>query len=111
MLPSFATETVVRIRPAQITERGATFRDWEHATSENIAGCHMQPDATSSDYSDREQAQATYTLWAPVNADIRKGDKISARGATYEVIGVPFVWYSPRNSVDHLTCRLIEWEG
>lgn len=111
MLPSFATETVTRIRPATATERGSSFRDWANATSKSIDGCHVQPDSTSSDFTDREQSTLTYTLWAPVGADVLKGDRIVAQGRTFDVIGVPYCWYSPRGSVDHMTCRMTEWEG
>lgn len=111
MLPSFATETVVRIRPGTATERGSSFRDWTNASSENISGCHVQPDSTSSDFTDRANSVLTYTLWAPVNADVKKGDRITAQGRTYDVVGVPFCWYSPTGVCDHLTCRMTEWVG
>lgn len=111
MLPSFATETVTRIRAGRITERGSTFRDWSNTSELTISGCHWQPDSTTSDFTDREQSQLTYTLWAPVDADVLKGDRIVCAGHTFEVIGVPFHWYSPRGAVDHMTCRMVEWEG
>ena len=111
MLPSFATETVTRIRPATATDRGSTYRDWSNATTKTIDGCHVQPDSTSSDFTDRAQSQLTYTLWAPVTADVEKGDRIVAQGRTFDVVGVPFCWYSPTHGVDHMTCRMTEWEG
>ena len=111
MLPSFATDTITRIRPGTLTERGTTTRDWSTATTEQISGCHVQPDQTSSDYTDRANTVLTYTLWAPVDADVKRGDRITARGVTYDVVGVPFLWYSPTGAVDHLTCRMTEWVG
>ena len=112
MLPSWCNQTVTRIRPAAGTARGATYRDWDNATSADIAGCHVQPDSTSSDFTDREQSVLTYTLWAPVGADIEKGDRITAPdGRTFDVIGVPFLWFSPTGANNHLTCRMTEWEG
>lgn len=111
MLPSFANETVTRLRPGAITERNSIFRDWTTATSKNIDGCHVQPDSTSSDFSDRANSILTWTLWAPVDADVQKGDRIIAQGRTFDVVGVPYRWYSPRNAVDHMTCRMTEWEG
>ena len=111
MLPSFATETVTRLRPAVGTARGTTFRDWSNATSQSINGCCVQPDSTSSDFTDRANSVLTYTLWAPVDADVLKGDRITAQGRTFDVIGVPFKWYSPRGVCDHLTCRMTEWVG
>lgn len=111
MLPSFATTTVQRIRPGTATERGAAIRDWANATTADITGCHVQPDGTSSDYSDREQASLTYTLWAPSGSDIRKGDRVAVDGHTFDVVGVPFAWASPNGAVSHMTCRMTEWEG
>lgn len=111
MLPSFATLTVTRLRAAQTTERGATIRDWANAQSLAISGCHVQPDTTSSDYAERANTIQTYTLWAPVDADVLRGDRIVANGTTFDVVGVPFSWYSPRGTVDHMTCKMTEWEG
>ena len=111
MLPSFATETVTRYRPSTTTERGSTFADWANATSESITGCHVQPDTTSSDFTDRAQSQLTYTLWAPPGSDVMKGDRIEAQGHLFDVVGVPFQWHSPTGAVDHLTCRMTEWVG
>ena len=111
MLPSFATYTVTRIRPAAQTERGSSFRDWENATEAAIAGCHVQPNDTSMDMDDREQTVMTYTLYAPVGADVLRGDRIAYGGHTYDVVGVPFDWYSPTNAVSHMTCRMTEWVG
>lgn len=111
MLPSFATETVQRIRPAQAESRGTTYRDWANAQTVSVPGCLTQPEATSSDYEERQQAQRTWTLWAPPGADIRKGDRIATTAGTFEVIGFPQEWKSPRGTVDHLTCRMQEFEG
>lgn len=111
MLPSFATITVTRLRAAQTTERGATIRDWDHASEAQVAGCSVQQDTTSSDYAERANTIQSYTLWAPVDADILRGDRIVANGTTFDVVGVPFSWYSPRGTVDHLTCKMTEWVG
>ena len=111
MLPSWCNQTVTRIRPATLTQRGSTFREWTQASEADIAGCSVQPDATSSDFSDREQSVLTYVLYAPVDADIIKGDRIAADGKTYDVVGVPFKWYSPTGANNHLFCRMTEWEG
>lgn len=111
MLPSWCNTTVTRVRPATLTQRGSTFRDWTQASESEVKGCNVQPDATSSDFSDREQSVLTYTIYAPVGADIIKGDRIKVDGHTFDVVGVPFKWYSPNGTTDHLFARMTEWEG
>lgn len=111
MLPGFANQTVTVLHPGTVTERGSTFRDWQTATSTTVEGCLVLPDSTSSDINAREQTAMVCKLYAPVAAQIVKGDRVVFDGTTYEVLGVPFKRYSPRGSVDHLSCRMQVWEG
>lgn len=111
MLPSFARETVTRIRPAVAVERGATVRDWTNASEAQVAGCSVQADATSSDYEERANTIQTFTLYAPADADIQAGDRIRAKAGTFDVVGVPAIWCSPYGTTDHMACRMTEWAG
>ena len=43
MLPSWATDTVTRLRATVITQRGSEIPDWTNPDSLEITGCSMQP--------------------------------------------------------------------
>lgn len=88
MLPSFCNDTVVRIRPATKDSRGSTILDWDNATELNITGCSMQPATTSLSTDGRVLGiRDEYSLFAPADADIKKGDKIRFNGQEFIVQG------------------------
>ncbi len=110
-LPSFFRESITRIRPKTITERGSTFADWNNTKSKTIDGCHIQPRTTTSDFSDRAQSDTSFTLWAPYGADIQKGDRIAVWQGTFDVVGEPEYWESPSGTIDHMEIRIEKWVG
>ena len=88
MLPSFCNDTVVRIRPAEKDSRGSTILDWDNAIELNITGCSMQPATTSLSTDGRVLGiRDEYSLFAPADADIKKGDKIRYNGKEFIVQG------------------------
>jgi len=111
MLPSFCRQSITVKRPAETVERGSKVRNWSIPTTHTISGCSLQPDMTSSDFSDRAQSAQTFTLYAPINADLLKGDRIVYGDVEYDVVGVPFRWYSPSGANEHTTCKVTVWEG
>ena len=110
-LPSFFTLSITRIRPKTVTERGSTFADWSNTKSKNINNCHVQQRSTTSDFSDRAESDTVTVLWAPYDADIKKGDRIDTGTGIYDVVGEPFIWESPTGTIDHIEVRIEKWVG
>lgn len=112
MLPSFFRTTVTVERAATTQQRGTTVRDWAHSTTHQVGGCSVQPVATATAWGEVAQP-ATYdaVMFAPPGADIQEGDRVTARGVTYHVEGMPLPWESPTGAVDHVEARLVTWRG
>lgn len=112
MLPSFATETVTRIRPGVKVVRGSEVRDWNNASKLSISGCSVQPAATSLSQDGRVLGIADgWTLYAPYDADIREGDRVRYQGETYEIDGAPRKWMSATGALSNMQCALRRWAG
>lgn len=112
MMVSFATKTVVRIRPGTITERGTTYPDWENATEENIPNCVLAWNDTSMNQEGRVLGIGdSRVLYAPLTADIKEGDRIRYGTKTYEIEGDPMDWESPTGALDHYVINLKRYEG
>lgn len=112
MLPSWANNTVTRLRAAAITQRGSEIPDWSDPDRLEIPGCSMQPAGTSLTQDGRVQGTADgYTGYLPPGADVRAGDRILYNGATYAVIGEPRAWQSPTGRVSSLQVQLERWYG
>lgn len=111
MLPSFCRDTVTRLR-AQITfSRGSEIFDWDNPDAIEVAGCSMQPASTSISTDGRVLAISDeFTLFAPVDADIKPEDRIEFKGKIYEIAGD--VREQPAaQRLEHLEIRLRRYEG
>lgn len=109
---SWTNETVVRLRPGTTTERGSVIPDWSNPTTANITSCSMQPASTTLSMDGRVLGISDgYTLYAPVDADITAGDRISYGGNTYTIDGDVRTWSSPAGNVAHLVVNLKRWAG
>lgn len=112
MLPSWANDTVTRIRPGQIDRRGSIGPDWSTATEKQISGCSVQPGGTSLSQDGRVLAISDgYTCYMPPGSDVIAGDKIRFNGQDYQVIGEPRAWTSPTGRVSSLQAQLERWSG
>lgn len=112
MLPSWANETVTRLRPTVIVQRGSEIPDWSDPDRLQIPGCSMQPAGTSLTQDGRVQGTSDgYTGYLPPGSDVRAGDRIQFGGATYAVIGEPRAWQSPTGRVSSLQVQLERWYG
>lgn len=111
MLPSFATQTVLRIRPGVKTVRGSEIPDWENADELMIGGCSVQPAATDLAQDGRVLGILDgMTCYMPPHADVKEGDRIRYDGETYTVNGAPRVWPSAGN-LAHVQCNIKRWSG
>ena len=111
MLPSFARQTVIRVRPGATTSRGSTIPDWSNTTQLTITGCSVQPAATSMTMDGRVEATSeTLTAYLPENADVREGDHIIFEGVEYLIDGKPRKWQAALN-LSNVQITLRKWEG
>ena len=111
MIPSFARQSVTRIRPGVKTVRGSDIPDWENATSLVISGCSVQPAATEMSQDGRVLGILDgMTAYLPPGADVQEGDRIVYDGETYVIDGAPRVWEAAFN-LSHVQIRLRRWSG
>ena len=112
MLPTWAQDTVTRLRPGTIDRRGSTEPDWTNATELAISGCSMQPASTTLSQDGRVLGISDgYTCYFPPGTDVIAGDRIRYAGNTYAIIGEPRGWASPSGRVSHIVAQLERWTG
>lgn len=105
-------DTITRIRPGEKTVRGSVVPDWSKASELTITGCHGQPASTGLSEDGRVLGiMQGITLYAPANADIQAGDRITYNGNTYEINGEVNVWPSATGALDHLVINLRRYSG
>lgn len=93
MLPSLATETVIRLRGTSSDNGyGDQFIDWTTPAQLPISGCSVQPVAGTEYLLDRDAVVSRWTLYAPLGADILPSDRIRHNGADYDVDGSVQDW-------------------
>ena len=109
---SFAKTTVTRIRAGTITERGTEYPDWNNTDKLNIPDCCLTWRSTAMSQEGRVLGiENTRVLFAPLDADIKEGDRIKYRGETYEIDGDPKDWESPTGAIDHYEITLKRYKG
>ena len=113
-LPSWAKDTVMRIRPGTIDRRGSTEPDWSESkvSKLQITGCSVQPAATTLSQDGRVLGISEgLTCFFPPGTDIAAGDKIRIGGKDYQIIGEPKAWASPTGRVSSVQASLERWSG
>lgn len=111
-LLSFFNRTITRIRPGTITERGTDYPNWEDADELDIPNCCVAWKNTSLSQEGRVLGLIdTRVLYAPLDADIKEGDRIRYKGKVYEIDGDPMDWESPTGALDHYEIDLKRYEG
>lgn len=112
MLPSWANDTVTRIRPGQRESRGSIIPDWSDVDELNITGCSVQPAQTTLNQDGRVLGLTEgYTVYFPPGADVKAGDKLRWAGNDYQIIGEPRQWNSPTGRVSSLQAAIERWAG
>lgn len=110
-LISFWRQSIVRIRPGTTESRGSTIPDWSKATELTIEGCSVQPASTSLSQDGRVLGvQDGLTVYAPIDADVKAGDRIRFGGNVYTINGDPLIWPGAA-SLDHIQLNLQRWRG
>lgn len=112
MLPSFARETIERVRPAKTTDRGDEVLSYGNDASVlAIPGCIVQPGSTAEANDDRSATLAALIIHAPADADIDEEDHIRWRGKEYEIFGEVNYQPSASQGLDHLYILANRWKG
>ena len=112
MLPSWASDTVTRLRASIITQRGSQIPDWTNPDTLQITGCSIQPAGTSLTQDGRVQGTSEgFTCFLPPGSDVLAGDRIRYNGQTYTIMGEPKVWRSPTGQVSNTQLQLERWYG
>ena len=111
MLPTFARQTVVRLRPSVKEVRGSEIYDWSNPAEKIISGCSVQPGTTELTQDGRVQGILDgLTAYLPENADVKVGDRIRYDGNVYTIDGEPKKWVGAVN-LSHIQLTLRRWSG
>lgn len=113
MLPSFANQSIVIVRPGTKESRGSTIPDWsqDKVTKKTITGCSVQPSTTSISQDGRVLGISdSWTAYLPEGTDVKAGDHIEFDGNTYSINGEPRVWTAPFTR-SNIQLNLVRWEG
>lgn len=111
MLPSFAKQSVIRVRPGSKTSRGSVIPDWDNVSTLVIGGCSVQPTTTELSQDGRVLGVLdSMTCYLPEGSDVAEGDRIVFDGNTYTIDGSPRVWTGAIN-LSHVQITLRRWNG
>lgn len=111
MLLSFWHQPVTRIRPGEKTERGSVVPDWDNAQELEISECLVHPGVTALSQDGRVLGiQDGLTVCAPVDADIKAGDRIRYGEDVYTINGDPLIWRNV-GRLEHMQLNLQRWRG
>lgn len=111
MLPSFARQTLTRVRPGVIVVNGTKVPDWDNTEEIDIPGWTVQPGEMDEDLANRSNETARYSALGPAGADVQADDAVRFEGELYQVDGRPQRWPSPTGGLDHTFLRLIDHKG
>jgi hypothetical protein len=114
MLPSFASDTVTRVRPVWTTDaRGTRRPDYGPAAGRvALAGCLVQPGASQEVLDNRVGAVAVrWSVFMPAGTDIEASDGVEVDGRLYAVDGEPARHKSPTGALSHVLVLLVDWKG
>lgn len=113
-LPSWAQETVTRLRAPYIVDRygnETSTRDWSLATGVVIDRCSVQPMAGDEILGDRDARLKRWILYGPPNLDVVATDRIVHKGITYEVKGPAREWTGATGNLDNTQLELERLDG
>jgi hypothetical protein len=109
MLPSWAKQSIVIVRPSTKTERGSVVPDWENVTKTTVNGCSVQPAQTSLSMDGRVLGISdSWTAYLPEGTDVKAGDHIVFDGQTYAINGEPRIWTGAFTR-SNIQLNLIRW--
>lgn len=108
---SFWRQTITRIRPGSRTERGSAVLDWSNPDELEIPECSVQPASTGLSQDGRVMGiHDGLTIYAPVDADVRAGDRIRFGSSIYTINGDPIIWPGVAR-MQHMQLNVERWRG
>lgn len=113
MLPSFANQSIVIVRPGTTESRGSIIFDWssDKVKKTTVTGCSVQPATTSLSQDGRVLGISdSWTAYLPEGTDVKAGDRIEFDGNTYSINGEPRIWTAPFTR-SNIQLNLVRWEG
>ena len=111
-LPSFCTQSLIRLRAGEKDSRGSIIKDWSDPDTLTISGCSVQPTGETISTDGRVMGVSEgFVAYTPIDADIKEGDRLTYKGLTFEVTSVQNPWFSPTGSLDHLIVGLTRYAG
>lgn len=111
-LPSWASQSITRVRPGTTTSRGSTIYDWTNTQTVVISGCSVQPASTGLSQDGRVLGISEgLTIYLPPGSDVQEGDRIIYEGKIYTITGMPKSWQSPTGLVSNMQINVERWKG
>lgn len=113
----YDTETIQVLRYKTIMDGGNEYTDYDQPPEvTTITGCAIEQGDSREEYQRSAENLADFTVWAPLDADIRASDEVRWEwlGRTwedYQVDGRPILRPDPFGVEDHQLVSLVKREG
>lgn len=112
MRPSFARETITRLRYPLVDDHGAQRVDYDAVPGEEQIGrCWLEPTGSQENADGRSAVLTGYTVDAPWDADLTAADRVRYAGVVFDVDGQPLKVPSPTGMLRSIRLTLRVWEG
>lgn len=108
--PSFARQSVQRLRPVETNDHGNTVRTYPDS-GPVVGGLVIDPLSTREDNFNRTATITQYRVMAPPTADLQDEDHLLYRGKVYQILGEVQYQPSPTGALDQLVFVMEVWNG
>jgi hypothetical protein len=110
--PSFARETITRLRYPLVDDHGTARVDYDSPPAEDpVDRCWLEPTGSQEVGDGRAAVLTGYTVDAPWEADITAADRVRYGGVLFDVDGQPLKVPSPTGALRSTRLALRVWEG
>lgn len=106
---SLGSQTVTVVRPPGRDRFGDVIPGSGGETA--VAGCSVQPDASSELTDGRDAITTGLRAWLPAGTDVLATDRVRYDGELYAIDGRPSRWVDLDGVEDHVELRLTLVEG
>jgi hypothetical protein len=101
------TVTIVRAPLVADPRDTSLYRDWDNATSTEVANCMVEPfplaeKLNHEENRDREFSRSAVRVYMPEDSDVLRTDRMVFDGDQYEIFGHPGRWFDPRGVRNHI---------
>jgi len=110
MIPSWASQTIIRLRAGTKIERGSAVPDWDNPSSVTISNVSVQPSSSSINVDGRVLGLSdAYTVFCNPGVDVMAGDHIVYEDKTFIVNEDPRSWHSASGAVSNVQFTMVRW--